>query len=253
MPLDDFLPRFDFREIHSTPRGRRARRGAGGRPRRDPARGPAAGGADGAASGPSRWRPALAQATDRRAVRARRLRCSSPANERELVYGGVGRFWTLGGGLARIGPRGVRGLRRARLRQGGLRLPGRARPGEAGLCSSRRRESPAPTAHARRSFGRYWRLIQPGQRADPARLAAGDREAAAAERGSARQLGRAPPAAGRPRPRSCSGGSPRAPRRRARPARARGSARARSSRRPRRRAPAARAPRPPRAAPGRRR
>jgi hypothetical protein len=78
----------------------------------------------------------------------------------ELVFGGVGRFWQPTGGLRRIAPADFRdfaepGFAKAAFNFAVERIDGR---------TVVRTETRIATTdeHARRSFGRYWRLIHPG-------------------------------------------------------------------------------------------
>jgi hypothetical protein len=78
----------------------------------------------------------------------------------ELVFGGIGRFWEPSGGLRRIEPDGF----------GDFDEPGYAkaafnfaveRRGAKTVLSTETRVA-GTDERARRRFGRYWRLIQPG-------------------------------------------------------------------------------------------
>ena len=103
MPLDDFLPDFDFNEIHSTrvaaPPERGAGRGARVTSREVPllvalmalrgCRQPSA-----AAAAPAGSRSTRRSSTSSRAPAS----CCSPTDRTSSSFGGVGRFWTADGG-----------------------------------------------------------------------------------------------------------------------------------------------------------
>jgi hypothetical protein len=78
----------------------------------------------------------------------------------ELVYGGVGRYWTPAGGLRRVAPDEFRAFAEPGFAKGVLGFTV-AREGDRTRVTTETRVATTDAA-ARRSFGRYWRVIHPG-------------------------------------------------------------------------------------------
>ena len=78
----------------------------------------------------------------------------------ELVLGGVGRFWQPSGGLRRIAAAEFRDFDEPGFAKAAFNF----QIGRAGARTLLRTETRVATtdAHARRSFGRYWRFVHPG-------------------------------------------------------------------------------------------
>ena len=159
MPLDDFLPRFDFREIHSRRVAAEPADVLAAARAVTPLEVPLLVALMALRAGPRLGRLSLRRPIAKQFERAGFVQLA--ANERELVYGGVGRFWTLGGGLTRTSPGAF----------AGFESPGYAktvfdfrveRPTPGGVLLVTETRIAGTDGHARRSFGRYWRLIQPG-------------------------------------------------------------------------------------------
>jgi hypothetical protein len=159
MPLDEQLPRFDRRELHS---------------RRVAAR-------------PAQVLVAAREVTAREVPllvvlmalrsgpRLRRLSLDRPIlgefersgfvrlaeADDELVYGGVGRFWTPSGGIRRISAEEFEGFAEPGYAKAAFNFLVRPAPDGGTLLSTETRVLATDPA-ARRSFCRYWRLIRPG-------------------------------------------------------------------------------------------
>ena len=99
MPLDDFLPHFDFREIHSRRVAAEPADVLAAARAVTPLEVPLLVALMALRAGPRLGRLSLRRPIVEQFERAGFVQLA--ANERELVYGGVGRFWTLGGGLTR--------------------------------------------------------------------------------------------------------------------------------------------------------
>jgi hypothetical protein len=78
----------------------------------------------------------------------------------ELVFGAVGRFWRPAGGLRRIDARDFRDFAEPGWAKGAFNFEVR-RVGERTVVTTETRVATTDDA-ARRSFGRYWRVIAPG-------------------------------------------------------------------------------------------
>lgn len=81
----------------------------------------------------------------------------------ELVYGAVGRFWHLTGGLRRVAPADFAAFSEPGFAKTAFNFsaqPAPSAPGSTVLTTETR--VAATDAGARRSFLRYWRVIQPG-------------------------------------------------------------------------------------------
>ena len=78
----------------------------------------------------------------------------------ELVIGGVGRFWQPTGGLRRIEPADFREFAEPGFAKAAFNFQ-IERVGERTLLSTETRVA-TTDEHARRRFGRYWRLVYPG-------------------------------------------------------------------------------------------
>jgi hypothetical protein len=135
--LDDFLPRYDVHEVHSVS----------------------------TSAAPAAVMEAIHQLTPAEVpvlVGLMAIRSVPALRETpdELVLGGVGRFWQPAGGLRRIAAAEFRDFDE----------PGFAKAAfnfqieRAGGRTLLRTETRVATtdAHARRSFGRYWRFVHPG-------------------------------------------------------------------------------------------
>ena len=156
MPLDEFLPEFSFNEVHSTlVRASPARTLAAAREltardvpvmlalvavrrlgRTPPPRGPVVDGM---------LRSGFVVLADR---------------PDELVLGVAGRFWTLDGGIARISAGEFADFAEPNHAKAVMDFHAEPAPGGC-LLSTETRIEPTDEA-ARRSFGRYWRVIHPG-------------------------------------------------------------------------------------------
>jgi hypothetical protein len=162
VPLDEFLPEYDFNEVHST------------RVRAAPAEVLAA-----ARALTSREVP-LARAL--MAVRTLPARLRGPQREidtpivdgflgagfallaersDELVLGGVGRFWLPSASVRRIAPEGFAGFGEPGWAKAAFNFEVSPAPGGGTLVVTETRIRGTDEA-ARRSFGRYWRVIHPG-------------------------------------------------------------------------------------------
>jgi hypothetical protein len=78
----------------------------------------------------------------------------------ELVYGVTGRFWSLDGGLRRIGPERFADFDEPGWAQGALAF--QVEPHPLGALLSTETRVRATDADSLRAFRRYWRLIYPG-------------------------------------------------------------------------------------------
>ena len=76
-----------------------------------------------------------------------------------LVLGVVGRFWTTDGGVERLGPAGFASFDAPGFAKGAMNFHARAADGGTLLTTETRIQ--ATDDSARRSFGRYWRVIGP--------------------------------------------------------------------------------------------
>ena len=155
MPLDEFLPQFDFNEAHSTL----------------------------VAASPERTLAAARELTPRHVplmaalTALRRLtlnRSTDPIVDQmlrsgfvlladrpeELVLGVAGRFWTPSGGIARIGAGEFAGFRAPNHARAVIDFHVQPAPGGCLLSTETRIQ--ATDEQARRSFGRYWRIVRPG-------------------------------------------------------------------------------------------
>ena len=159
MPLDHYLPHFDFREIHSRRVAAEPADVLTAARTVTPLEVPLLVALMALRAGPRLGRLSLRRPIVGQFERAGFVQLA--ANERELVYGGVGRFWSLGGGLTRTSPDAF----------AGFDSPGYAktvfdfrveRPARGGVVLVTETRIAGTDGHARRSFGRYWRLIQPG-------------------------------------------------------------------------------------------
>jgi hypothetical protein len=83
---------------------------------------------------------------------------------RRLAFGGIGRFWTVEGGMRRIEPAEFEGFAEPGYAKAAFDFS--TRPDGAGrtILSTETRVL-ATDEHARRCFRRYWRLIHPGSAA----------------------------------------------------------------------------------------
>ena len=77
----------------------------------------------------------------------------------ELVLGVVGRFWTADGGVEPVGPEGFAAFDSPGFAKGAVNFHARAEGGVTLLTTETRIQ--ATDDSARRSFGRYWRLVGP--------------------------------------------------------------------------------------------
>jgi hypothetical protein len=78
----------------------------------------------------------------------------------EVVFGGVGRFWQPAGGLRRVAPADFRDFAEPGFAKAAFNF--RLEPdGERTVVRTETRIA-STDEHARRSFGRYWRVIGPG-------------------------------------------------------------------------------------------
>ena len=77
----------------------------------------------------------------------------------ELVFGVVGRFWTTDGGVEEVGPAGFAGFDSPGFVKGAMNFDARAAGGGTLLTTETRIQ--ATDDSARQSFGRYWRVIGP--------------------------------------------------------------------------------------------
>lgn len=82
------------------------------------------------------------------------------ASADELVVVGVGRFWRLNGGLRPIAPGDFESFAEPGYVKAAFNF--RVDPDGAGTVLATETRVRATDATARRSFGRYWRLIRPG-------------------------------------------------------------------------------------------
>ena len=156
MSLDEFLPEFDFNEVHSTR----------------------------VAASPERTLAAVRELTAREIpvmlalVALRRLGRRTPTrgpvidgmlrsgfvvlDDRpdELVLGVAGRFWTLDGSIARITAEQFGGFDEPDHARAVMDFRAERAPGGCLLSTETRIR--ATDEAARRSFGRYWRVVHPG-------------------------------------------------------------------------------------------
>ena len=155
MPLDEFMPEFDFNEVHSTL----------------------------VAAPPERTLAAVRALTPRDVpvmaalMALRRLRRTprpGPVVDQmlrggfvvladrpdELVLGVAGRFWTPAGGIARIGAGDFADFDAPNHAKGIMNF--HAQTAAGGCLLSTETRVRATDEHARRSFGRYWRVVHPG-------------------------------------------------------------------------------------------
>ena len=77
----------------------------------------------------------------------------------ELVLGVVGRFWTTDGGVKQLAPAGFASFDAPGFAKGAMNFHARAADGGTLLTTETRIQ--ATDDSARRSFGRYWRVIGP--------------------------------------------------------------------------------------------
>ena len=155
MPLEEFLPDFDFNEVHSTPVAASPDRALAAARELTP-----------------RDVPLMAALTSLRRLRLNRspdpivdqmlrsgfvVLADRPA---ELVLGVAGRFWTPSGGIARIGPGEFEGFREPNHARAVMDF--HVQPGPGGCLLSTETRIQATDEQARRSFGRYWRVVHPG-------------------------------------------------------------------------------------------
>jgi hypothetical protein len=77
----------------------------------------------------------------------------------ELVFGVVGRFWTTDSGVERVGAAGFAAFDAPGFAKGAMNFHARAAGGGTLLTTETRIQ--ATNDSARRSFGRYWRVIGP--------------------------------------------------------------------------------------------
>ena len=155
MPLDDFLPQFDFNEVHSTR----------------------------VAAPPERALAAARQLTPRDVplmavlMALRRLRLSrsrAPIVDQmlrngfvaladrpdELVLGVAGRFWTRDGGVARMSADEFEGFDAPNHAKAVMDF--HVQPATGGCLLSTETRIQTTDGQALRSFGRYWRVVHPG-------------------------------------------------------------------------------------------
>jgi hypothetical protein len=155
MPLDEFLPEFHFNEVHSTL----------------------------VAASPERTLAAAREVTtqDMPVVRAlmtvrrlRRVPSRGPVIDGmlrngfvvladrpdELVIGVAGRFWAFKSGIERIGPEEF--ARYDAPNEAKAVMDFHVEPTPGGCLLSTETRIQATDADARRSFGRYWRIVHPG-------------------------------------------------------------------------------------------
>jgi hypothetical protein len=154
--LDEFLPEFDFNEVHSTL----------------------------IAASPEQTLAAARELTAREIpvmlalVALRRLGRRTPARgpviegmlrsgfvvladrPDELVLGVAGRFWTLDGGIARMSAEQFDGFDEPNHAKAVMDF--HAQPAPGGCLLSTETRIKATDEAARRSFGRYWRVVHPG-------------------------------------------------------------------------------------------
>jgi hypothetical protein len=78
----------------------------------------------------------------------------------ELVFGGIGRFWQPTGGLHRIDPADFRDFAEPGFAKAAFNFQVERVDGRTILRTETRIAT--TDAHARRRFGRYWRVIHPG-------------------------------------------------------------------------------------------
>jgi hypothetical protein len=90
----------------------------------------------------------------------------------ELVWAAVGRFWRADGGLRRIAPTEFRDFAEPGWAKAAFTFE-LAQVGGRTVVTTETRIATTDEQSQRR-FGRYWRVIGPGQRADPRGLAARD-------------------------------------------------------------------------------
>jgi hypothetical protein len=174
MPLDDFLPDYDAREVHST------------RVAAPPETAIAAARALTARDVPLmvalmalRRLPATVLGVARRSRAARRPRrdLDTPILEGltrtgfvvlaeqpdELVLGVVGRFWTLDGGIGRVSPDEFVGFREPGFAKAVMNFHVQSVGGGTVLTTETR--IAGTDEEARRKFRRYWRIVMPGSAA----------------------------------------------------------------------------------------
>jgi hypothetical protein len=155
VPLDEFLPEFHFSEVHSTL----------------------------VAAPPERTLAAAREVTSRdmpavRALMAVRRLGRVPSKgpvidemlrngffvladrDDELVLGVVGRFWAFDSGITRIGPEDFERYHAPNQAKAVMDFHVEATPGGCLLSTETRIQG--TDEDARRSFGRYWRIIHPG-------------------------------------------------------------------------------------------
>src|SRR5918997_1692208 len=131
MPLDEFLPEFDFNEVHST--------------RVDAEPG-----------------AALAAAREVTAREVPLLVALMAVAERpdEVVLGVVGRFWSLDSGIRDVSPPEFAAFEEPGFTRAAMSFHAEA-AGTGALLTTETRIQ-ATDDDARRSFGRYWRVVHPG-------------------------------------------------------------------------------------------
>jgi hypothetical protein len=155
VPLDEFLPDYDFHEVHSTR----------------------------VAASPERTLAAAREVTARdmpvvralmTARRLRRVPSRGPVIDEmlrngfvvladrpdELVLGVAGRFWTFNSGITRIAREDF--ARYDAPNEARAVMDFRVEPAPGGCLLSTETRIQATDEDARRSFGRYWRVIHPG-------------------------------------------------------------------------------------------
>jgi hypothetical protein len=161
MPLDDFLPRFDHNEVHST------------RVAAPPERVLAAARSLGSREVPLA-RVLMALRTLPARVRGERRESDAPIldamlrggfvllDERpdELVLGAVGRFWQPRASVRRVAASDFADFEEPGWAKAAFNFEVRPEPGGGTLLATETRIQ-ATDAEARRSFGRYWRLVGP--------------------------------------------------------------------------------------------
>jgi hypothetical protein len=165
VPLDEFLPDYDFNEIHSTPVAATPEAVMAAVRSLSVREVPVLVALMALRTLPGRLRGRTRRPREGTILEGFQRGGFMTLAERphELVVGAVGRFWRASGDVRRVSADDFAGFSEPGYAKAVFNMHARAAPGGTFLTTETRIQ--ATDERARRSFGRYWRLIQPGSAA----------------------------------------------------------------------------------------